>query len=124
MVLNRPWAVVQWLKKAKIPERYVLMSEPDHIWLKPMPNLMVDFIITLDGCGGAMKCGNNCPGSMRACGAGGPNICAVGTCTPTTCAAQGKDCGLISDGCSKVLPCGMCPMGQRCGGGGVPNVCG
>ena len=23
-----------------IPEKYVLMSEPDHVWLKPMPNLM------------------------------------------------------------------------------------
>lgn len=41
VVLNRPWAVVQWLREVKIPERYVLMSEPDHIWLKPMPNLML-----------------------------------------------------------------------------------
>lgn len=40
VVLNRPWAFVQWLQNAKITERYVLMSEPDHIWLKPMPNLM------------------------------------------------------------------------------------
>ena len=40
-MLNRPWAVVQWLRLAKIPERYVLMSEPDHLWLKPMPNLMI-----------------------------------------------------------------------------------
>jgi len=41
VVLNRPWAVVQWLRIANIPERYVLMSEPDHLWLKPMPNLMI-----------------------------------------------------------------------------------
>lgn len=41
MVLNRPWAFVQWLREAIIPEKYILMSEPDHIWLKPMPNLMV-----------------------------------------------------------------------------------
>lgn len=40
VVLNRPWAFVQWLRKARIKERFVLMSEPDHIWLKPMPNLM------------------------------------------------------------------------------------
>ena len=40
VVLNRPWAIVQWLKQATLTERYVLMSEPDHIWLKPMPNLM------------------------------------------------------------------------------------
>ena len=39
-MLNRPYAFVQWLQKAKIKERFVLMSEPDHIWLKPMPNLM------------------------------------------------------------------------------------
>eukprot|EP00884_Botryococcus_braunii_P021976 jgi/Botrbrau1/8462/Bobra.0237s0079.1 len=42
IVLNRPWAFVQWVREANIPEKYVLMSEPDHIWLKPMPNLMVD----------------------------------------------------------------------------------
>lgn len=41
MVLNRPWAIVQWLKEVQVKERYILMSEPDHIWLKPMPNLMV-----------------------------------------------------------------------------------
>jgi hydroxyproline O-arabinosyltransferase len=40
VVLNRPYAFVQWTQKAKIAEDYVLMSEPDHIWLKPMPNLM------------------------------------------------------------------------------------
>jgi hydroxyproline O-arabinosyltransferase len=41
IVLNRPWAFVQWVRDAKIKEKYVLMSEPDHVWLKPMPNLMV-----------------------------------------------------------------------------------
>lgn len=40
VVLNRPWAFVQWLQVTDIKERFVLMSEPDHIWLKPMPNLM------------------------------------------------------------------------------------
>jgi hydroxyproline O-arabinosyltransferase len=40
IVLNRPYAFKQWLEQTKIPERYVLMSEPDHLWLKPMPNLM------------------------------------------------------------------------------------
>lgn len=40
-MLNRPWAFVQWAREAAIPEKYVLMSEPDHIWLKPMPNFMV-----------------------------------------------------------------------------------
>ena len=42
-------------------------------------------------------------------------------CTPTTCAAQGKTCGSISDGCGKTLDCGPCtcasgchPVCQRC----------
>ena len=39
-MLNRPYAIVQWLSAAVFPERYVLMCEPDHIWLRPMPNLM------------------------------------------------------------------------------------
>ncbi|KAG2242798.1 hypothetical protein Bca52824_095354 [Brassica carinata] len=30
VVLNRPWAFVQWLQQADIKEDYVLMSEPDH----------------------------------------------------------------------------------------------
>lgn len=40
VVLNRPYAFLQWIQQATIPEKYVLMSEPDHVWLKPMPNLM------------------------------------------------------------------------------------
>ncbi|KAK1277414.1 hypothetical protein QJS04_geneDACA007378 [Acorus gramineus] len=39
VVLNRPWAFVQWLEKATIEEDYILMAEPDHIFLKPLPNL-------------------------------------------------------------------------------------
>lgn len=39
VVLNRPWAFVQWLQEAKIKEEYVLMAEPDHVFVKPMPNL-------------------------------------------------------------------------------------
>ena len=31
---------VTWVKTAQIPERYVLMSEPDHILLRPLPNFM------------------------------------------------------------------------------------
>ncbi|GFP89920.1 hypothetical protein PHJA_001135800 [Phtheirospermum japonicum] len=42
VVLNRPWAFVQWLKKATIEEEYVLMAEPDHIFLKPLPNLVYE----------------------------------------------------------------------------------
>ncbi|KAJ6915219.1 hydroxyproline O-arabinosyltransferase 1-like [Populus alba x Populus x berolinensis] len=39
IVLNRPWAFVQWLQKADIKEDYILMAEPDHIIVKPIPNL-------------------------------------------------------------------------------------
>lgn len=41
IVLNRPYAFLQWVQKAKIKEKYVLMGEPDHIWLKPLPNMMI-----------------------------------------------------------------------------------
>jgi hypothetical protein len=39
-VLNRPYAFLQWIRAANISEEYVLMSEPDHILLRPLPNLM------------------------------------------------------------------------------------
>jgi len=45
-------------------------------------------------------------------------------CTPTTCAAQGKNCGSISNGCGGTLSCGTCITPQTCGGGGTANVCG
>ncbi len=40
MVLNRPYAFVQWVKTTQIPEKYVLMAEPDHVFIRPMPNFM------------------------------------------------------------------------------------
>ncbi|KAJ0927357.1 putative GAG-pre-integrase domain-containing protein [Helianthus annuus] len=39
IVLNRPWAFVQWLERATIEEEYILMAEPDHIFVNPLPNL-------------------------------------------------------------------------------------
>jgi hypothetical protein len=47
-----------------------------------------------------------------------------GGCVPTSCAAIGKNCGAVSDGCSKIIECGQCSPPERCGGGGVLNVCG
>ena len=44
-------------------------------------------------------------------------------CTPTTCAAQGKNCGTIPNGCGGTLTCGVCTAPQTCGGAGVANVC-
>ena len=40
IVLNRPYAFVQWVKKQNIPEKYVLMAEPDHVIIRPIPNFM------------------------------------------------------------------------------------
>jgi hypothetical protein len=40
-VLNRPYAFLQWLQQVKLKEKYVLMSEPDHVFLRPLQNLMV-----------------------------------------------------------------------------------
>lgn len=45
------------------------------------------------------------------------------TCIPTSCAAQGKNCGFLSDGCALLLDCGLCTPPEKCGKGGVPNVC-
>jgi hypothetical protein len=38
------------------------------------------------------------------------------TCTPTTCASQGKNCGMISDGCGQQIRCGpdFCDNGFHC----------
>jgi hypothetical protein len=49
---------------------------------------------------------------------------AGGSCTPTTCAAQGKNCGTIPDTCDGTVSCGTCTAPQTCGGGGTANVCG
>jgi hypothetical protein len=46
-----------------------------------------------------------------------------GACSRTTCAAQGKNCGRISDGCGATIACGACSGKNTCGGGGTPNVC-
>jgi hypothetical protein len=47
-----------------------------------------------------------------------------GVCTPTTCAAEGWNCGTADDGCGGALQCGGCTAPATCGGGGVANVCG
>ncbi len=67
----------------------------------------------LDGCGTTTVCGT-CPEGMS-CGAGGPNVCGVGTCSPKTCEDLGAECGLVPDGCGDVLDCGSCPTGMACG---------
>lgn len=49
----------------------------------------------------------------------------AGGCVPTTCAALGKNCDNISNGCGGVvLSCGTCTAPETCGGAGQSNVCG
>src|SRR5690349_9504934 len=58
-----------------------------------------------------------------ACGSSTTTGGDAGNCTPTTCAAEQKNCGDIVDGCGKSLNCGTCTGGDTCGGSS-PNVCG
>lgn len=44
VVLNRPWAFVQWLQSAIIEEDYIMMAEPDHIFVKPLANLATEHL--------------------------------------------------------------------------------
>src|SRR5262249_2146613 len=67
---------------------------------------------------GAERCGGTWRNSVY--GTGIP----PGSCAPTTCAAQGKNCGSIPDGCGGSLSCGACASLETCGGGGAANVCG
>lgn len=75
--------------------------------------------------GGVASVGGGFGGSGGgAASAGGGMGGAGGGCAPTTCAAQGKNCGSIPDGCGGTLGCGSCAAGTTCGGGGTSNVCG
>jgi M6 family metalloprotease-like protein len=51
-------------------------------------------------------------------------IATVSLANPGLCAAAGKNCGFIPDGYGGLASCGECSGHERCGGGGVPNVCG
>ncbi len=82
-----------------------------------------------DGCGGIAQgpggpnCGPCTP--PQTCGGGGmTGVCGGGTCVPSTCVAQGFECGLQGDGCGGSLNCGPCTPPQTCGGGGQPGICG
>ncbi len=44
-------------------------------------------------------------------------------CTTLQCTAQ--QCGMVPDGCGKLMDCGNnCPAGETCGGGTDPHACG
>ena len=53
-----------------------------------------------------------------------PDVPPPQMCTPKTCAQQGLNCGVASDGCGNAINCGTCTAPQQCGGTGTPNVCG
>ena len=40
VVLNRPYAIKQWLEKYNFAEEYVFMTEPDHLYLRSIPLLV------------------------------------------------------------------------------------
>ncbi|HEY8073502.1 MAG TPA: carboxypeptidase-like regulatory domain-containing protein, partial [Labilithrix sp.] len=45
-------------------------------------------------------------------------------CMPKSCMDQSIGCGGAGDGCGNAIDCGTCPLGQTCGGGGIPSQCG
>lgn len=54
----------------------------------------------------------------------GPKGRNAAMCLQTSCEVQGKNCGVIPDGCGGSLSCGVCRGLETCGWGGRPNVCG
>jgi hypothetical protein len=92
-----------------------------------------------DGCGGTLECGG-CNDPMTCGGSGVENVCGEmrgepapqpepapePACVPKSCEEQGKDCGMIDDGCGHMIGCpkGNCVPPESCGGAGVPFVCG
>ena len=40
-LLNRAHALLQWAQTTSIEEDYVVIEESDHLYLRPVPNLMV-----------------------------------------------------------------------------------
>ncbi|MFN0250957.1 MAG: RCC1 domain-containing protein [Kofleriaceae bacterium] len=75
-------------------------------------------------CGLDPVCGTPCGtcNSGETCSASGRCQSGQPTCTPTTCAAQGAECGIIADGCGNTLTCGSCTGGETCGAMS-PNKC-
>jgi hypothetical protein len=81
-----------------------------------------------DGCGGLTPNCSPCPTGQVCGGCGVSSQCctpdAGSQCTPATCASFPGLCGQQSDGCGGLTANCTCPVGQTCGGGGTPGVCG
>ncbi len=77
------------------------------------------------GCPAGQTCGGS--GQANVCGGAGLPEGGTGVCVPTTCQAQGYDCGFAGDGCGGKLDCngdgGGCQPPAFCGGNGF-NQCG
>jgi hypothetical protein len=55
---------------------------------------------------------------------GGDAMLGASACKPTTCAAQGIECGPAGNGCGGIIPdCGKCATGLRCGGPNALSKC-
>ena len=73
-----------------------------------------------DGCGGAIDCrtvadNDGCKVGETCGGGGKANVCGSGTCdAATSCAQQGGECGVASDGCGGVVSCGICIGEAKC----------
>jgi hypothetical protein len=79
-----------------------------------------------DGCGNIIDCGT-CTNPGESCNGNqmSPNVCSKpAVCTTMkTCAQQGFNCGMASDGCGGIIDCGTCD-GGTCGANMMPNICG
>ncbi len=91
----------------------------------------------LDGCGNVLPAPCVTCTGKETCGGGAdgggtPNVCGGSSaCIPFTAAtacvsASGGaiTCGVVGDGCTGEITCGVCPAGETCGGGAVPYACG
>jgi hypothetical protein len=80
-----------------------------------------------DGCGGSLRCGDECPAGETCGGGGERGVCGKPVeagCKPISCSqAQARLCGRVGDGCGRPLDCGPCDSGDTCGAV-VANVCG
>lgn len=70
--------------------------------------------LACDVCVGSQVCSaGRCGDGTGAGGGSGGGGGGAGMCTPTTCAALGKNCGAVADGCGGMLACGTC-SGAMC----------
>jgi hypothetical protein len=115
---------------------------PNHCVAKPScsPRTCTDLGLACglagDGCGGTLDCTTllgGC-GAGKTCGTGVDYGSCVSSSTMPVCQALtaavacAGTCGVVSDGCTGSINCGLegfgCPNGTTCGGGGVLGQCG